>query len=118
MNYDNFYPFEYEPLSYNLEELNPYISEYTLYFHHDKHYKNYVDKLNALIERRPMLHNVSLEALTKMSDDNIRTNAGGRLQPRAVLCIAYTRRYGTVRKNDEAYRRQLRLRKGDVERDH
>lgn len=77
MNYDNFYPFEYEPLSYNLEELNPYISEYTLYFHHDKHYKNYVDKLNSLIERRPMLHNVSLEALTKMSDDDIRTNAGG-----------------------------------------
>lgn len=77
MNYDNFYPFEYEPLSYGIDELKPYISEYTLYFHHDKHYKNYVDKLNALLERRPMLHNVPLEALTKMTDEAIRTNAGG-----------------------------------------
>lgn len=77
MNYDNFYPFDFDPLPYALEELNPYISEYTLYFHHDKHYKNYVDKLNALLKKRPLLHNVSLEALTKMSDSDIRTNAGG-----------------------------------------
>ncbi|MCM1024082.1 MAG: superoxide dismutase [Prevotella sp.] len=77
MNYDNFYPFSYEQLPYGLDDLKPYISEYTLYFHHDKHYKNYVDKLNALIRNRPMLHNVPLEALTKMSDEDIRTNAGG-----------------------------------------
>ena len=35
-------------------------------------------KLSVVVENKPpMLHNVSLEALTKMSDDNIRTNAGG-----------------------------------------
>lgn len=77
MNYDNFYPFDYEPLPYTLYELKPNISEYTLYFHHDKHYKNYVDKLNSLIKNRPMLHNVPLEALAEMSDEAIRTNAGG-----------------------------------------
>ncbi|MDE7279331.1 MAG: superoxide dismutase [Oscillospiraceae bacterium] len=77
MNYDDFYPFDYEPLPYTLDALNPYISKYTLYFHHDKHYKNYVDKLNALLKKRPMLHNVPLEALTEIADEDIRTNAGG-----------------------------------------
>ncbi len=77
MNYDNYYPFEPLALPYGLEELNPYISEYTLYFHHDKHYKNYLDKLNALLKKSPLMQNVPLEALTKMEDEELRTNAGG-----------------------------------------
>lgn len=77
MNYDNFYPFEALPLPYCAEALKPFISEYTLYFHHDKHYKTYLDKLNALIKKSPLMQNVPLEALTKMEDGDIRTNAGG-----------------------------------------
>lgn len=77
MNNDNYYPFETAPLPYSIDALNPYISEYTLYFHHDKHYKGYVDKLNALLKKSPTMQNVPLEALTKMSDKDVSTNAGG-----------------------------------------
>lgn len=77
MNYDNYYPFETVPLPYSIDALKPYISEYTLYFHHDKHYKGYVDKLNALIKQSPTMQNVPIEALTKMSDKDVSTNAGG-----------------------------------------
>lgn len=77
MNHDNYYPFETMPLPYSIDALKPYISEYTLYFHHDKHYKGYVDKLNALLKKSPTMQNVPLEALTKMSDKDISTNAGG-----------------------------------------
>lgn len=77
MNYDNYYPFEPLPLMYGIDELDPYISEYTLYFHHDKHYKSYLDKLNALLKNSSLMQNVPLEALTKISDEDISTNAGG-----------------------------------------
>lgn len=77
MNYDNYYPFEPLALPYGIDELKPYISEYTLYFHHDKHYKNYLSKLNGLLEKSPLMQNVPLEALTKTEDGAIRTNAGG-----------------------------------------
>ncbi|MDE5993005.1 MAG: superoxide dismutase [Oscillospiraceae bacterium] len=77
MNHDNYYPFETTPLPYSIDALKPYISEYTLYFHHDKHYKGYVDKLNALLKKSPTMQNVPLEALTKMSDKDVSTNAGG-----------------------------------------
>ncbi len=77
MNYDNYYPFEPLPLMYGIDALDPYISEYTLYFHHDKHYKAYLDKLNALLKNSSLMQNVPLEALTKISDEDIRTNAGG-----------------------------------------
>lgn len=77
MNYDNYYPFEPLPLMYGIDALDPYISEYTLYFHHDKHYKSYLDKLNALLKNSSLMQNVPLEALTKISDEDISTNAGG-----------------------------------------
>lgn len=77
MSFDNYYPFSPLSLPYELEALNPQISEYTLYFHHDKHYKNYLDKLNALLKKSPLMQNVPLEALTKTEDPDIRTNAGG-----------------------------------------
>ncbi len=77
MSFDNYYPFSALTLPYGLDALNPYVSEYTLYFHHDKHYKNYLDKLNALLKKSPLMQNVPLEALTKTEDADIRTNAGG-----------------------------------------
>ena len=77
MNFDNYYPYAPMPLPYSFDALKPYISEYTMYFHHDKHYKDYVNKLNNLLKNSPMMQNVPLEALTKMGDAEISRNAGG-----------------------------------------
>ncbi len=72
-----FYPFKAVPLPYGYDALFPEISEYTMYFHHDKHYKGYVDKLNVLLKDRPLLQNVSLTKLTQSKESDIRNNAGG-----------------------------------------
>ncbi|MDE5859239.1 MAG: superoxide dismutase, partial [Oscillospiraceae bacterium] len=77
MNYDKYYPFKAEDLSYALNALEPYISEYTMYFHHDKHYMNYLNKLNELLKDKPLMQNIPLEGLTKIDDKDISTNAGG-----------------------------------------
>ena len=39
-----------QDLPYALDALEPHISRETLEYHHGKHYKGYVDKLNAAIE--------------------------------------------------------------------
>lgn len=77
MNFDKYYPYSAEALPYELDALSPDISEYTLYFHHDKHYAGYVDKLNELLKDRPLMQNIPLEGLTKIDDSDIRTSAGG-----------------------------------------
>ena len=77
MNAENYYPFSYLPLSYDFTALEPYISRYTMYFHHDKHYKTYLDNLNAILSKRPLMQNVPLAALTKMADEELQRNAGG-----------------------------------------
>ena len=40
------YPFVVRPLPYEYDALVPVLDEETLTFHHDKHYKTYVDNLN------------------------------------------------------------------------
>ena len=45
--------FELPPLPYPKDALEPVISAKTLEFHHGKHHKAYVDKLNKLIEGTP-----------------------------------------------------------------
>ncbi len=77
MNFENYYPFTPAPLPYDFEALKPYISEYTLYFHHDKHYKDYLNKLNELLAASPFMQNVPLEVLTKTENADLRKNAGG-----------------------------------------
>ena len=77
MNFDNYYPYTAEALPYELDALSPNISEYTLYFHHDKHYQGYIDKLNEMIKDSPLMQNIPLEGLTKIDDKDIRTSAGG-----------------------------------------
>ena len=42
--------FELAPLPYAYDSLQPYMSAETLEYHHDKHHKAYVDKLNDLIK--------------------------------------------------------------------
>lgn len=77
MSYNKYYPFSAVELPYALDALAPDISEYTMYFHHDKHYKNYVDKLNELLKDKPLMQNIPLEGLTKINNEDISTNAGG-----------------------------------------
>ncbi|MCM1179894.1 MAG: hypothetical protein NC347_06540 [Clostridium sp.] len=44
------YPFEAEPLPYEYNALEPYLSEEILHFHHDKHYVTYINKLNEILK--------------------------------------------------------------------
>ena len=46
--------FELPPLPYAYDALNPYMSEQTLQFHHDKHHQAYVTALNNLTKDTPL----------------------------------------------------------------
>jgi len=78
------YPFTLEPLPYPYSALEPYIDEETMHFHHDMHYKTYVDNLNKALTPYPQYQNWTLvqliaylEILPKELQTSIRNNAGG-----------------------------------------
>ena len=79
-----FKPFEVKPLNYSYDALEPYIDKETMMIHHDKHYKNYVDKLNNAIKKDPNLYSYNLEDLLTNLDSipenisqAIKNNGGG-----------------------------------------
>lgn len=57
------YPFTLLDLPYPYNALEPYIDEDTMYFHHDKHFKSYIDGLNKALEPYPQYHTWTLEEL-------------------------------------------------------
>lgn len=61
-------------LPYAYDALAPQISEETMRFHHDKHYKSYVDKLNELLADLPYAGK-SLEEIIVSSDGPLFNNA-------------------------------------------
>lgn len=78
------YPFVVRPLPYEYDALIPVLDEETLHFHHDKHYKTYVDNLNSVLSDYPELQKKSLKELLMGLDQlpsSIRTavqnNGGG-----------------------------------------
>ncbi|HCL01960.1 MAG TPA: superoxide dismutase [Lachnoclostridium phytofermentans] len=78
------YPFPLLPLPYARDALSPNISEYTLYFHHEKHLKTYVDNLNKALKNYPEFQAWNLEELivhNNLLPSEIQTpvkhNAGG-----------------------------------------
>lgn len=78
------YPFVVRPLPYEYDALMPVLDEETLHFHHDKHYKTYVDNLNSVLSDYPELQKLSLEellsdmeALPAAAQTPIRNNGGG-----------------------------------------
>lgn len=78
------YPFVARPLPYEYDALIPVLDEETLHFHHDKHYKTYVDNLNNILADYPELQKLSLEellsdieALPAAAQTPIRNNGGG-----------------------------------------
>ncbi|WP_304985532.1 superoxide dismutase [Coxiella-like endosymbiont] len=66
--------FELPNLPYKLNALEPYISQETMEYHHGKHHRAYVDKLNKLIKGTP-LEKKSLEEIIMQSDGGIFNNA-------------------------------------------
>ena len=81
---EEFKPFEVKPLNYSYVTLEPYIDKETMMIHHDKHYKNYVDKLNAAIKKYPNLYSSSLtdlltnlDSLPEEVSQTIKNNGGG-----------------------------------------
>lgn len=78
------YPFEVQPLPYDYNALEPYLNAEILHFHHDKHYANYVMKLNEILKNYPNLQNMTLDELLIQTDElpneaktSIRNQAGG-----------------------------------------
>lgn len=78
------YPFVVRPLPYEYDALVPVLDEATLTFHHDKHYKTYVDNLNSALADYPELQKKSLkELLTGINTlpaaikTAVRNNGGG-----------------------------------------
>ncbi len=78
------YPFVVRPLPYEYDALVPVLDEETLHFHHDKHYKTYVDNLNNALSDYPELQRLSLEELLSSMNSlpaqvqtPIRNNGGG-----------------------------------------
>ena len=57
------YPFENTPLPFADNALEPYIDEQTMTLHHDRHLQTYIDNLNATLQERPWLQNLSLKQL-------------------------------------------------------
>ncbi|MBE5883044.1 MAG: superoxide dismutase [Lachnospiraceae bacterium] len=81
---DATYPFVVQPLAYEYDALMPVLDEETLRFHHDKHYKTYVDNLNNALADYPQLQKMSLkelltglETLPVAVKEAIRNNGGG-----------------------------------------
>lgn len=78
------YPFELKPLPYLYDGLEPYIDMETMFFHHAKHQKAYVDNLNKALAPYKAYHDWSLEQLLKENkklpdkiQESVRKNAGG-----------------------------------------
>ena len=78
------YPFVVRPLPYAYDALVPVLDQETMTFHHDKHYKTYVDNLKSALSDYPELQGKSLKELLTEIDllpapvrTSIRNNGGG-----------------------------------------
>ena len=78
------YPFELLPLPYHYDALEPSIDAETMFLHHSRHQKTYVDNLNKALAPYTEYHDWSLERLItenkKLPEEireNVRKNAGG-----------------------------------------
>lgn len=78
------YPFVAKPLPYEYDALVLVLDQETMHFHHDKHYKTYVDNLNAALSDYPELQKTGLSDLLRQIDKlpaaiqtPVRNNGGG-----------------------------------------
>lgn len=77
-------PFEFSPLPYDYNALEPYIDEETMRFHHDKHYAAYTRNFNQAVSSYPELANKSADDILRDFDNipedianTVRNNGGG-----------------------------------------
>lgn len=59
----NSYPYELPPLPYAYQALEPHIDAETMYYHHDKHFRTYVENLNEALKPYPDLQKMTLTQL-------------------------------------------------------
>ena len=78
------YPFELPVLPYTYDALEPYVDMETMHFHHDKHFKTYIDNLNKALAQYPEYHSWTLSTLlSRLSElpaalqTAVRNNGGG-----------------------------------------
>ena len=105
-------------LDFAPDALEPFLSAETFSYHHGKHHKTYVDKLNGLLEGSD-LANHSLTELVKNSQGGVFNNAaqhynhsfywrciapGGKSAPDGELLQAIERDFGSLDKLSEDFR--------------
>ena len=57
---------ELPKLPYAYDSLEPYFDKETMLLHHTKHHQNYIDKLNAALEKYPELQSRKVEDMLKV----------------------------------------------------
>jgi superoxide dismutase len=105
------------PLPYPLDALAPHMSRETLQFHHGKHHKAYVDKLNELIQGTEF-ESMPLEEIVGKSSGPVFNNAGqtwnhtffwncmkpeGGGEPSGELAQVITKKWGSTASFAEAF---------------
>ena len=61
--------FELPKLAYEYGALEPYIDAQTMELHYTKHHQTYVDKLNAAVEKYPVLSDMTVDQLLQNIED-------------------------------------------------
>lgn len=64
-----------KPLNFDRRSLSPYMSDKTLYFHYDKHYIGYINKVKKLIKHTDLEECPLNEILQKSNNESILNNA-------------------------------------------
>ena len=61
--------FKLPDLPYAYDALEPHVSAETLHFHHDKHHKTYLEKLNDAVKGTPLADRTLEEVIVEVADD-------------------------------------------------
>ncbi|MDJ0724618.1 MAG: Fe-Mn family superoxide dismutase [Prochloraceae cyanobacterium] len=127
-------PYEFTPLPYDYDALEPYIDEQTMRFHHGKHYAGYTRNLNKAVRDYSDLKRLDAEELIGDLDRipekirrTVRNNGGGYVnhkmfweimspdgggQPRGRLARAIDKEFGSFEEFKAQFNRAARTRFG------
>ncbi len=61
--------FEFKPLPFSYDSLEPYIDEQTLKIHHDKHHQSYLDKFISVVDKYGVLKQMASDDILKNLND-------------------------------------------------
>lgn len=108
-------------LPYELNALEPHLSEETLRYHYGKHHASYVEKLNKLLENSYLANNSLEQIIVKSSGDMLHNAAqvwnhnfywqclqpDGGGQPEGDIARAIKQQFGTVEVFQEKFTNQV-----------